>query len=432
MASGIFLGCLLAVTVQSDLSGVRRTEHLEIHFRPGSRAAASVDRTAVLAEREVVRMAQQLGVKMDGRFGLYVYDDLAELALATGVQGTGGFSAGRDSHVPYDNDQTRFHELVHVVAAACIPQTGPEARSLFFAEGLSNALLEFVHGVPVHAVAKTYRAWGKLPPIRELTAGDDFYDWLRKHPGFNGYDVGGSWLRFLLDAYGPAKLKRYYGGVSPRDAFGKSEPDLERAWHAMLDAFQIQPELELLLRERDGQKVEFAKSGLPSEILGEEREWRSLVAADLHPEHPGDWKREKEGIVGKASPNVWSLCDLGAETYGDCAVRARIRTDGPTPIQVRLGEKHQAMLVNGTFLYRDGAPFASSDAASIYPSRDKADFLLLRRGGSVEIWIDERKALSAPADPAPARIGIGVHGGRAVFEDVRVRPLGETPPSRAK
>ena len=45
--------------------------------------------------------------------------------------------------------------------AVQLPDEGAEARNLFFAEGLSNALLEFVTGVHVHAVATFERRRGE-------------------------------------------------------------------------------------------------------------------------------------------------------------------------------------------------------------------------------------------------------------------------------
>src|SRR5688572_7594431 len=104
---------ILALMAQdSDLAlkGVEKTEHFTIRFRPGSRAAAAVDRIAVMAEREFATIAKALDLKPEGGLELHLYDDLAELVAVTRTRGNAGFSAGNTSHVPYDNDQTRFHE----------------------------------------------------------------------------------------------------------------------------------------------------------------------------------------------------------------------------------------------------------------------------------------------------------------------------------
>ncbi len=97
---------------ESTHSGIHRTKRFEIRFRPGSRAAADVDRQAVVAERDLDRIAKALDASPKGPYQLWLYDDVWELGQATGTVGNGGFSSGNASHVPYDNDQTRFHELL--------------------------------------------------------------------------------------------------------------------------------------------------------------------------------------------------------------------------------------------------------------------------------------------------------------------------------
>src|SRR5439155_2633952 len=129
----------------------------------------------VAAERDLDRIATALETTPKGPFVLWIYDDLWELQKATGTQGSGGFSGGNASHVPFDNDQTRLHELVHVVAYEW-PKSGTEARSLFLAEGLANAVLEFVHGVHVHAVAAPYKTAGRLPALSQRADAPDFYE----------------------------------------------------------------------------------------------------------------------------------------------------------------------------------------------------------------------------------------------------------------
>src|SRR5262245_1906224 len=120
---------LLAAAPQEDraLKGEEKTGHFTIRFRPGCRAAATVDRIAVLAEREFAAITKALDLKPEGGLELHIYDDLAELVAVTKTRGNAGFSAGNASHLPYDNDQTRFHEMVHLIACR-IPKSGKEPR----------------------------------------------------------------------------------------------------------------------------------------------------------------------------------------------------------------------------------------------------------------------------------------------------------------
>src|SRR5262245_24408607 len=101
--------------VTKTLTGVESTEHFEIRFRPGSRAGAEVERIASVAERDLERITTLLAVENDGHYRLHLYDDVPELQAITRNDRVGGYSSGSDVHIPYDSDQTRFHELVHVV-----------------------------------------------------------------------------------------------------------------------------------------------------------------------------------------------------------------------------------------------------------------------------------------------------------------------------
>jgi hypothetical protein len=117
------------------------------------------------------------------------------------------------------------------------------------------------------------------------------------------------------------------------------------------------------------------------------------------------------------------VCELGTDLYADCAVIAKIHTPRPTPIQIRLGAKNQAMLVNGTFLYRDDEPVTSSPLASMKEGRTVTELVLVRRAGTVEIWVDGRRCVTTKSDDAPSAVGIAFHQGEVRFEDVRVRRL---------
>ena len=421
------VAALPAQGAETALSGVHATEHFTLRWRPGSRAGASVERVAVRAERDLADICARLGCAPKDRFVLWLYDDAAELARVTGVTGTGGFSKDDASHVPHDDDQTRYHELVHLVAHNLLAKAGDEPRNLFVVEGLANALLEFVHGVHVDAVAKFYRARKQLPPLRELTTGD-FYAWQARHPGFDAYDVAGSWVLFLLRSQPREKVTAWYKGASAKETFGKDEAGLERAWHAHLDALTLRPEVETLLRRRHGEPAEFTRDvergELPAELLGRPGEWRSLTGAARGGAGAKAFREDGDALAASNTLGEWQDCDLGTELLGDAILRATIETPAPVPIKIQLGAANQALVVNGTFVYRGGEPVAHAPEPAMDQRRKTTDLALVRRDGRLQVWVDGRRVLDAEADPAPALPGIGIHAGRAVFRDVRVRALG--------
>jgi hypothetical protein len=315
--------------------------------------------------------------------------------------------------------------MVHLVAYR-LPKSGSEARNLFFCEGFANALLEFVHGVNVHVVAAFEKHRGSLPALAEMTGAGDFYAWMGKHPGLDAYDIGGSYFRFLIDTYGMGKVKAYYTGQTPHEAFGSSEEKLEKEWHATLDRYALRPEVETLLRLRRGEAGKFSEfevdpdRRLPPELLGEANDWKSLMRESLHGEPKDDWKLDGKVIRATHSAKDWSEVTLGTGKYQDCAVRAKIRPGaGCWAVKIFLGRKCEGLVVNGTFIYVDGAPRASTQEEQL-AGRDQLD-LLERHGSAVTIWIDGRKVLEGRAGDEAAPVGLGIVGGTATFEDVRVK-----------
>jgi len=417
--------------VTKVLTGVESTAHFEIRFRPGSRAGAEVERIASVVERDLERIATLLAVANDGRYRLHVYDDVPELQAITHKEGVGGYSGGSDLHIPFDSDQTRFHELVHVVSAR-LPKSGAEPRNLFFAEGLSNALLEFVDGVHVDAVAAFARARNELPRLSEMTGAADFYAWLRGRERIGVYDIAGSFVRSLLDAHGVEKTKLYYTGTSAQAAFGVDEAQLEKAWHERLDARKPRPEVETLLRRRRGEAVPFTTIGgdpealLPKELLGKPSDWQWLDRAKLDTDTPKEWSKAGKAIKGSHSADAnWTFCDLGSTEYGDCVMRATIvPASGCVGVLLRLGPETEAMITNaGTFVYAQSSGVVAVESAEPIGGRKTIDLFVVRRDETLTICIDGRKVLEGKASANKAPVGLGVAGGEATFENVRVRAL---------
>jgi hypothetical protein len=404
-------------------TGVVRSSRLLVRFRPDSMSAATAESVLAAAERDLDRIAKALEVKPIGPFTLWLYDDLSELSAISGTDGNGGYTVGRDSHVPIGNDQTRVHELVHAVASE-LPKGGDEPRNFLFEEGLANAVLEHVHGVHVHAVAAFYLKRDKLPPLADLTGGD-FYKWQFAHPNFNAYDVGASYVRFLMDRYGVPKTVKYVRGAPAKTAFGAPPEDVQKAWLEFVGKYPLRAETETLLAQRDGEGVGFEPyvKGLPPDIAGKPGDWVPLLAAKMKLDDLTKWNREDGVLKGTNADPAWSFCELGDETWGDCAIRAVIKTTDFCALGVRLSDSNKALLVNGTFIYRGADPVAHSPKAEMTPMRRDTDFVVVRRGEEMEIWIDGVKVLTGPAVRGNARVGVGVALGAATFTDVRARKL---------
>jgi hypothetical protein len=408
------------------LTGLEKTPHFEIHYRPGSRAEASIDRTAWAAEEDIQRILRELELKdFKHVIRLYVYDDVPELQKITGV-GSGGHSTTLESHIPYDNDQTRLHELVHVVAEQ-FPEKGSEDRSLFAAEGLANAVLRFVTGVSVDSVAAFYYQRKELPPLTELATGD-FYTWLGKHPGFNGYDVGGSFFRYLLDTYGAPKVRKYYKGVPAKEAFGADLPALEKGWHERLAKVKIRPGLAALLKERLVRETAAERNPneakLNDAILGAAAAWKKLDGAAIPDGDPGVWESGALVTSGVKSQGDWSIARVGADALGDAIVRCRAEPLGTCyGVQIQIGTRCQAIVLRGqgTFLYSQVGCVAHNPTTQL--SKEPVEIVLRRRGTKASIWVDGTLVGEGDVDAEPGVLGVGSVGGKAKFSQIATRKL---------
>lgn len=421
----VFLGLLAVVPAQDALNGSVATATFDIRFRTGSRAEAHVDRVASLVEGDLARILAEVGVpKFPGRIRLCLYDDVAELQRLTGVPAA-GYSVPLCSHVPCDNDQTRVHELVHVVAER-FKEKGPERRNLFVAEGLANAVLRFVDGVHVDQVAAFHEQRGDLPRLAEIHALADFYAWLQQHPFVGSYDVAGSWLRFLLDQFGAEKVRRYYCGVPVEDAFGKDLAALEAMWHARLDKVVLRDGTRRVLQQRLGRTpAERDPDGTAlAAVLEPAAAWQTLDAAKLRDEVRttaigGGVAFE---LDGKANEGDWCEARFDLPS-GDAAVRCTARPGaGCYGVKIQLGGDCQAMVLRGqgAFLYCRGNAAAHFGGV---PLGEAVQIVLRRRGDRADVFVDGKLVLEGAVDGAKANVGIGCVGGPARFDAVAARAL---------
>jgi hypothetical protein len=75
----------------------------------------------------------------------------------------------------------------------------------------------------------------------------------------------------------------------------------------------------------------------------------------------------------------------------------------------------------GTFVWNRGVQ--AQDRGERLAGRAEVDLLVEKRGRELSIWIDGFKVLQGPVAADSGSIGVGVAGGSATFENVRVREL---------
>jgi hypothetical protein len=154
------------------------------------------------------------------------------------------------------------HELVHALASAAAvgPLRVPARSGLIvnagLVEGLAVALDVPAGAFGVHDLARAMRDEGRLPPLAALLGAGGF---LGAAPA-RAYTASGSFLRFLLDRYGPAPVLAAYRRGDVTAAFGRSLADLEAEWQRFLDGVTVPPELAAVAEARFERASLFARA----------------------------------------------------------------------------------------------------------------------------------------------------------------------------
>lgn len=144
------------------------------------------------------------------------------------------------------------HELVHVVAAALAPGLlGVPARlvvlpSMGLVEGLAVSL-ELPRGAWTgHQWARAARDLGFLPDVAAAIGPAGFF---AAAPA-RAYGAAGSFLAFLRERHGPARVAALYRGGDFQAAFGRPVGALVAEWQAFLDGQEVPRGLALAARAR--------------------------------------------------------------------------------------------------------------------------------------------------------------------------------------
>ena len=226
--------------LQRALGGHHQTEHFDLYYDP-----ASLDDEAVqwLAEDHEFRY-QQLArrLEMDGpqRIASYLYPDEATKARLTGARLTNVapvWLRRPQVHVLLPvYDRVFAHELAHVFSRAFGLPVLKASLSVGLVEGLAVAL-EPPDGRPTPHEQVAAAALQRLAAGREdaPTLADDLAARLTPMGFWTGrgavsYTTMGSFARYLLDAYGPTRLKRVYARANFEAVYGKPLGVLAQEW----------------------------------------------------------------------------------------------------------------------------------------------------------------------------------------------------------
>ena len=388
---------------------------LVFHHEPGAIAAAVLAEDVTANRAAFDELVTQLEMPFAGRVHLFLYHDQAQVEELTGVE-TFAFATGtRSLHQVRDFRGT--HELAHLFAGQ-FPGAGEGFSDPFVVEGLATGLTDFESGAPLHAWCATYAKFARLPSLWELrTAFPE-----GAAPGVHPYHVAGSFVRYLIERFGIARVKAFYvDALEARHHLGTGFLELERAWLDMLREQVVAPEHEDVVRGR---------LGLARQTTLPAARWTELTAfsePDLtgwSAEEPGVWSADQGRLVGRRD-GPWSVLwrALPAPTRG-LRVRFRLREGTALKLEATApegaGRSEVVLTHQGTFLDA-GDGYRGCEADPI--AHGFWNELSLRRDGDREhLLLNDLLLLSVDRAQVGGwtRIGLGAEDARVEVERIDV------------
>ncbi|HET7505525.1 MAG TPA: hypothetical protein VFK02_31110 [Kofleriaceae bacterium] len=269
------------------LDGRLETEHFVIHYAHSKDIDAEI---ALIGEDHELRYAQvvaQLGVAPPGKLASFYFADRDQKARWFGARDVEMAKPWRREiyleHRGFPHGSLR-HEIAHAVASAFgDPLFGVATRDVVFAnpgliEGLAVAL-DWPGGYDrptPHEAVRAMQEMGVEPSIGRLLSLEFF-----SVSSARGYTTAGSFLRFLLDRYGPAKLRALYGsGGDFAGSYGMPLGALETEWRKMIATIELPPGASEAQRERFRGGSVFARPCPHAIAARRERAVRALVGGD--------------------------------------------------------------------------------------------------------------------------------------------------------
>ena len=280
-----------AEDIEDALEGRLETEHFIIHYAKTDEIEADIALIAADHEFRYAQVVAQLGAAPAGKIRSFLFADRDQKARWMGARDVEMAKPWRQEiyldHRAYPHPSLR-HEIAHAVASAFgDPIFGVATRRVLgvpvlvspgLIEGLAVAI-DWPGGsdrLTPHEAVRAMQVMGKAPSIRDLLSLRFF-----SVSSAQSYTTAGSFLRFLLDTYGAARLRALYSsGGDFADAYGKSLAQLEREWLAMIATIELPASVVDASRERFRGTSVFARPCPHAIAKRRERAFDALAEGD--------------------------------------------------------------------------------------------------------------------------------------------------------
>jgi tetratricopeptide (TPR) repeat protein len=228
--------------VAEELGGVRESPHFVVHY-PADKGPDQVERLVRDLEFRYAQDAAFLGGAPKGKVRVFVYRSAEQKQALVGAANTQFAKPWQRSlHVndaPFPHPVVK-HELAHVLASAFAP--GPfhiterwGLPRMAVVEGVAVAADDPGSDLTLHQLAEAMRKEKLAPDLVRLFSPSGFY---AQAPA-RAYTVAGSFIRYLADHEGKAKLQRLYAHGDFQAAYGRPLPALVAEWEGFLDGVPL-------------------------------------------------------------------------------------------------------------------------------------------------------------------------------------------------
>jgi hypothetical protein len=401
--------------VLRELTAEKAAGSLMLHYRPADLSAAQLETCLQANLRSFRELEKLLDMKYAGTIHIFLYRDTADLKQQTG-SGAAAFSTGTVSvHQPIDF--VSVHELCHIFALQ-FPRVAGGISDIFVVEGLATALAESDQNVPIHSWAAVYARARRLPDLWEFR-----WKWPEKTPPrVHPYHVAGSFVGFLVERYGIAKVKDWYvNATEAQSVFGRSFPELEREWREWLTKLPLDAAHEHHVLER----LKLLDAKLPDELVhaSGERLFDGSTLAGLEPEAAEKWQVRDGRLIGR-NDAAWSAIRLRSKTAA-AAVRVQFRLVSGDAFKItaesEAGPTQEIIFARWSGYLTCGDGYASGQDVKMIDS-DVHTVVVTWKGGATNVYLDGLRVVQCEqGGPAgEVRLGVAVERGEVEVGEISV------------
>ena len=216
------------------------SSRFSLSTRPGSFCESQSAALTELLEEQYTHTVATLQLEGGARISMFLYNSGAELTPSLPSPRSGvAFPETNAVHAvcvaPFDNDLRALltHEANHVIVQNGLGRAGTS----FMNEGLASALVSERFG----EIGPTFlHRWARNNPGRVMSVTDLIDDTKWNSNSSDGYQSSASFLAFLIERYGAARLKRVYHARSSQlparmhETYSVPLESLETEWRAAL------------------------------------------------------------------------------------------------------------------------------------------------------------------------------------------------------